>query len=150
MIRPSLFLALLALALAAPAQERRISFNQDWRFLKGDAPGAEKPGFNDSTWRTLDLPHDWAIEGPFAQEHGPHQGGLPYLRHRLVPQAVHAAADGAGQDVYASSSTAPCRTPRVWLNGDELGGRPYGYIGFAFDLTPHLTFAARRTCWPCA
>ena len=33
---------------------------------------------------------------------------------------------------------APCRTPRVWLNGHELGGRPYGYIGFAFDLTPYL------------
>ena len=40
----------------------------------------------------------------------------------------------------ASSSMAPCPTRSVWLNGQELGGRPYGYIGFAFDLTPHLHF----------
>ncbi|HSD25709.1 MAG TPA: hypothetical protein VLL75_00330, partial [Vicinamibacteria bacterium] len=41
--------------------ERRVSFDAAWRFSKGDPPGAEQPRFDDSTWRLLDLPHDWAI-----------------------------------------------------------------------------------------
>ncbi|MGA2798572.1 MAG: glycoside hydrolase family 2, partial [Thermoguttaceae bacterium] len=44
------------------------SFDQDWRFLKADAPGAETPDFDDSAWRTLNLPHDWSIEGPFDEK----------------------------------------------------------------------------------
>lgn len=45
--------------------ERRVSFDVAWRFQKGDAAGAEKPDFTDGSWRVLDLPHDWGIEGPF-------------------------------------------------------------------------------------
>jgi beta-galactosidase len=41
---------------------RRIKFDYDWRFRKGDRKGAEVPGFDDSAWRALDVPHDWAIE----------------------------------------------------------------------------------------
>ena len=61
-----------------PSSPRRTSFNLSWRFLKGDAPGAEEPGFDDSRWRELDLPHDWAIEGPFDPKYNPHNGGLPF------------------------------------------------------------------------
>ena len=42
--------------------------NQDWRFLRADAPGAEAPGFDDSAWRLLDVPHDWSIEDLPPQE----------------------------------------------------------------------------------
>src|SRR5947209_6673457 len=50
----------------APARARiTTSFDADWRFFKGDAPGAEQPGFSDAAWRALDVPHDWSIEGPF-------------------------------------------------------------------------------------
>jgi beta-galactosidase len=44
-----------------------IPFDDDWKFLKGDAPGAEQPGFDDSNWRKLNLPHDWSIEEPFSK-----------------------------------------------------------------------------------
>ena len=40
----------------------------DWRFLKQDAPSTEKPEFADSAWRTVNLPHDWSIEGPFDRQ----------------------------------------------------------------------------------
>ena len=43
-------------------QPRDRSFDNDWRFLQGDIPGAEAPAFDDSSWRKLDLPHDWSIE----------------------------------------------------------------------------------------
>src|SRR2546428_13956015 len=67
-------IALLALGVfsagglnAQSAARVTSSFDADWRFLKSDASGAEQPGFDDSQWRKLDVPHDWSIEGPFAK-----------------------------------------------------------------------------------
>ncbi len=42
----------------------RISFDEDWRFYKGNAEGAEKAAFKDENWRRIDVPHDWSIESP--------------------------------------------------------------------------------------
>src|SRR5208337_2486339 len=75
-MRKTCLLALLAVLCAAGA-DRRSSFDAKWKFLKGDAAGAEQPGFDDKAWRGLDLPHDWAIEGPFDVNYGPSTGGLP-------------------------------------------------------------------------
>ena len=52
-------LGCMAVAIGA---ERDRAFDADWRFLRGDAPGAEQAAFDDSGWRTLDVPHDWSIE----------------------------------------------------------------------------------------
>ncbi|MCX6636987.1 MAG: DUF4982 domain-containing protein [Acidobacteria bacterium] len=115
--------------------ERRIGFNDGWRFAKGEAAGAEQPGFNDSAWRPVELPHDWAIEGPFDPKYDARCGGLPYFgvawyRKRFtLPAAVKGRYLSIEFDGAMSNA-------RVWLNGKELGERPYGYIGFAFDLTP--------------
>src|ERR1051325_573539 len=68
---------LLAASAVPVNSDRRLSFNEGWRFLKGDAAGAEKATFADSTWRTVQLPHDWAIEGPFDPKLDPHTGALP-------------------------------------------------------------------------
>ena len=59
---------LLAAAPVKGLVRTTISFDSDWRFLKADAPGAEQPEFADAAWRTLDVPHDWSIEGPFDQK----------------------------------------------------------------------------------
>jgi beta-galactosidase len=58
-----------AQVLVAPSNELRSreSFDFGWKFLKGDTPGAQMPNFADATWRDVDLPHDWSIEGPFGQ-----------------------------------------------------------------------------------
>ncbi len=117
--------------------ERRMSLNEGWRFYKGDAKGAENPEFDDSQWGTVRLPHDWAIEGPFDPTLNPHTGALPisgtgwYRKSFLLPEA---AKDRFFTVVFdgAMSNTI------VWLNGHELGRRPYGYASFAFDLTPYL------------
>ena len=119
--------------------QRRISFNEDWRFLKTDAVGVESPGFDDSAWRTLDLPHDWAIEGPFDSKYDPKQGGLPfygtawYRKHFTV-------APGLQQKFISLEFDGAMSNSEVWLNGHELGGRPYGYIGFAFEIWRWLHF----------
>ena len=141
------FLSTVSAALASRVAEgaprsqskRRVSLNQDWRFTKGDPQGSEAADFNDSSWRQLDLPHDWAIEGPFDPTINAHCGGLPYFgvawyRKRFtIPAASKGRYFGVEFDGAMSNS-------KVWLNGKELGGRPYGYIGFAFDLTPALKF----------
>jgi len=139
-MRKTCLLALLAVLCAAGA-DRRSSFDAKWKFLKGDAAGAEQPGFDDKAWRTLDLPHDWAIEGPFDVKFGPNTGGLPvagtgwYRKHFSVPAADKGKFFSIEFDGAMSNST-------VWLNGRELGGRPYGYSSFEFDLTPNLKFGA--------
>jgi beta-galactosidase len=119
--------------------ERRQAFNDGWRFWKGDAQGAEAPGFQDAGWREVRLPHDWAIEGPFDAKFNPHTGGLPisgtgwYRKSFTVPDALKGKHFSVEFDGAMSNA-------RVWLNGKELGGRPYGYIGFAVDLTTDLRF----------
>ena len=59
---------------------RRIntSFNQDWKFQKGEQGSEQNIDFNDSEWRKLNLPHDWAIEGPFDIKYNARSGGLPF------------------------------------------------------------------------
>ena len=121
--------------------ERRINFDANWRFYKGDAEGAEKPGFDDSDWRLLRLPHDWAIEGPFDEKLNPSTGALPisgtgwYRKSFILPAEARGRIFTIVFDGAMSNST-------VWINGKELGGRPYGYSSFFFDLTPHLHFGS--------
>ncbi len=139
---PVLIFALGAAALSVAGDwlepgERRASFDASWRFQRGARPGAERPDFDDGGWRLLDLPHDWAIEGPFDSAISPHTGALPYFgvawyRKRFaVPESARGRFYSLEIDGAMSNAT-------VFLNGRELGGRPYGYIGFALDLTPDL------------
>jgi beta-galactosidase len=122
---------------------RRASFNEGWRFFKGEAQGAEQPTFQDSSWTALRLPHDWAIDGPFDSTQNPHTGALPifgtgwYRKSFTVPEA------GKGR-YFSIEFDGAMSNSQVWLNGQLLGGRPYGYIGFAFDLTPYLRYGARE------
>src|SRR5215510_13024505 len=58
-----------AIAANPPLVTRVIlSFDSDWRFHQGEISGAEKSDFDDSSWRKLDVPHDWSIEGPFDKD----------------------------------------------------------------------------------
>ena len=121
----------------------KASFNSNWKFHKGQAEGAENPSFDDSEWRALDLPHDWAMEGPFSKEYNARAGGLPfhgtgwYRKSFTVPaedkdKQTEITFDGAMYDAH------------VWINGKFLGNRPFGYIGFHFDLTPYLNYGGEN------
>ena len=145
----ALILAGLALSLSTSAAdvpapgERRVSFDSGWLFAKGDPAGAADTTFADTDWRKLDLPHDWAIEGPFDRKVSPHQGSLPffgvawYRKHFTVPASAKGRYYSIEFDGVMSNST-------VYLNGHEVGGRPYGYISFGFDLTPYLVFGGEN------
>jgi beta-galactosidase len=122
---------------------RRTAFNDGWRFLLGGAPNAEQPGFNDDSWSPVRLPHDWAIAGPFDPTLDPQTGALPISGIAWYRKSFTLPADD-GHRYYSVEFDGVMSNARVWLNGHELGGRPYGYIGFAFDLTPYLLFGGKR------
>ncbi len=130
-------------ATAIPVGERRQSFNEGWRFFKGDADGAERPGFQDSQWRQIQLPHDWAIEGPFDSHMNPHTGALPIFGTGWYRKAFTMPESAKGR-YFSIEFDGAMNNARVWLNGEELGGRPYGYIGFSFDLTPYLHYGSQE------
>src|SRR5213595_1141420 len=131
------FLALLV--VPSPAAERRtLDFDRGWRFHLGDLSGAEAPGFDDSGWRRLDLPHDWSIEGAFSDTNpagangGALPGGVGWYR-----KTFSVAARDTGRLVFAEFDGV-YRNSEVWINGHYLGKRPYGYSSFSYALTPHL------------
>ena len=106
----------------------------------GDVSYAQSD-FDDSSWRLLKLPHDWAIEGPFKQEYPGETGKLAwwgvgwYRKHLTIP-----AAD-AGRKIYLDVDGAMSYAT-VWLNGHCVGGWPYGYSSWRVDLTPFVKCGA--------
>ena len=143
----TIFLALFLCAQVRPENEpvpvsissRRINFNRDWRFHKGDAAGAERPAFDDAGWITLRLPHDWAIDGPFDAKLNPETGALPISGTGWYRKSFLLPAD-AKQRFFTIMFDGAMSNAMVWINGHQLGNRPYGYSSFYFDLTPYLHF----------
>jgi beta-galactosidase len=143
LLRLSLLASLTGLALAAttggaPAARTTLDFDADWRFSLSDPANAMMPAFADGDWRRLNVPHDWSNEGPFGPQYGSGNGYAPggigwYRKHFTLDPAqkdrlVTVEFDG----VYDHAE--------VWINGQFVGGRPYGYSSFEFDLTRHLKF----------
>lgn len=133
---------------------RTISFDEDWRFIKDNPTGAEIPAFNDTKWRTVNLPHDWSIEdlpgqtpdsiiGPFSKAAigkmgtGYTIGGTAwYRKHFSIREedqnkTAYLMFDG----VYMNSD--------LWVNGKHVGNHPYGYTSFYYDITPYLNPAGQ-------
>ena len=121
------------------AVERSIlNFDKDWKFQLGDASGAEAVKFDDSSWRKLNVPHDWSIEGVFSDKYpatpggGALPGGIGWYRKSFqiskdeLESSVFIDFDG----VYENSE--------VWINGHSVGKRFYGYSSFRYELTPYL------------
>ena len=142
---PSLLFTLLLSFLASlPAAAREtLNFDSGWLFCLGDTAAMARPDYADTSWRPLNLPHDWAIEGDFSVDNpsGAGGGALPggigwYRKHFTVPASLSdddrlfITFDG----VYMNSS--------VYINGHLLGTRPYGYSSFQYDLTPYLRHGA--------
>ncbi|HJX91290.1 MAG TPA: hypothetical protein VJ372_12390, partial [Pyrinomonadaceae bacterium] len=145
------FLSLLLLALSVQpvvvhAQARSVLLDDNWRFHLGGAQGAESPEFDDTAWRTLDLPHDWSIEDlPGTNS--------PFNRDAI--SQVNGGFTNGGTGWYRKTFTLPNEqkgkrfliqfdgvymNAEVWLNGRSLGTHPYGYTSFWFDITDKVRF----------
>lgn len=113
-------------------------FNTGWRFHLGAVDGAEQPSFDDASWRSVDLPHDWSIElgrdkdAPDGPSVGYHRGGTGWYRKHFSLSSANA---GRSVDVIFDGIQ---QESEVWINGHDLGLQPHGYIGFVHALTAHL------------
>lgn len=142
-----LFLLLLAGACTSQKEvtdTRQQRFTDGWAFRLGDDAAAANPDYNDSDWRRLNLPHDWAVEGDFDRKNpsgtggGALPGGIGWYRKTFTADKADEGKrlridfDGA----YMNST--------VYINGHELGTRPYGYISFSYDLTPYIKWGEKN------
>ncbi len=130
------------IANGAEPEPARVELSADsgWKFLLGDPSGAEAPSFTDTSWRTVDLPHDWSIESrpdksnPSGSGEGFFPGGTGWYRKTF-------AASNNWKDKRVSVEfDGIYRNATVFLNGHKLGTQPYGYTSFELDLTPQLSF----------
>jgi beta-galactosidase len=142
---------------------RNQLFDEGWRFLRGDAPGAEAAEFDDQAWRRIDLPHDWSIEdlphSPPSNGEGAVWGGID-VPLQIGPFDMY-QSEGKRDTGWCVGGTGWYRkrfragevrgdnqaelifdgvymNSDAWLNGHHLGSHPYGYTSFVYDLTPYL------------
>jgi beta-galactosidase len=166
----ALLMMVFVVSTHAQSARKKTNIDKGWKFALGHAANAEKdfnysistifsksgaapgtainPGFNDSTWRNIDLPHDWAVELPFVnvdnfdvQSHGykPVGGLFPatsigwYRKHFTVP-----AADSGKR--FELQFDGIYRDANIWVNGFYLGNNKSGYVAENYDITDVIHF----------
>lgn len=128
--------ALLALAGTALAQRQVQTLDTGWRFHKSDPGAAMNPAFDDSGWRTVRVPHDWSQDEPFRVDlgsgNGYAAGGIAWYRRSFTvgPEQQGRIARITFDGIYERA--------QVWVNGQYVGGRPFGYSSFQLEITPYL------------
>lgn len=141
------------------ASRERLSLDGGWLFHLGDdvappipkghgmsyggakaggAGGAAGTHFDDSSWRRLDLPHDWVVEGPFDKSENASQGYRPrgiawYRRYLQLPDSDRGRHIELQFDAIATHAT-------VWVNGIVVDRSWSGYTGRAIDITPYVRY----------
>ncbi|MDP4179716.1 MAG: glycoside hydrolase family 2 TIM barrel-domain containing protein [Bacillota bacterium] len=117
---------------------RGQSFDEGWKFYKGDVSNGQTTAFNDSSWSNVTLPHDWSIYNTFNKSSaaggggGYLDGGIGWYRKTFTVPSNY-----SGKKVFIEFDGAYMNS-QIWINGTLLGTRPYGYISFEYDLTPYL------------
>lgn len=133
----SLLLLPSFLCVKSYAFERHL-WDEGWRFALHNDDKAHETTFDDHAWRVLDLPHDWAIEGDFyaLNPSGANGGALPggigwYRKHLNLN-------DNDASSRYVLHFDGAYMNTSVYVNGQLVGVRPYGFISFSYDITPYL------------
>lgn len=139
-----------SLIVQAQNQTGTFLFDANWRFHRGGAQGADEVNFDDTKWRTIDVPHDWSIED------------LPGTNSPFNINAITQVNGGfttVGTGWYRKAFTIPAEqkgkriqilfdgiymNADVWVNGKHLGNHPYGYTSFWYDITDKVTFGGNN------
>ncbi|MGD0889523.1 MAG: glycoside hydrolase family 2 TIM barrel-domain containing protein [Acidobacteriaceae bacterium] len=127
---------------AAPPRERRLSFDDGWSFSKGEIVDAQLLQSTGGSWAPVTLPHDWSISGPFSEAE-PCGGSGAYLPTGIgwYRKSFQLPRGDAGRRILLQfDGVYQCSD--VWINGQHLGTRPYGFIPFLYELSPHLHFGS--------
>lgn len=133
--------------VALPNRVRTVlPLDTGWLFNYGDAPGAGGATVADTGWRTVNVPHDWSIEGPMPPAdpfsmaaattgrgaYAP-SGISWYRKHFTLPQTL------SGDRVYIEFDGV-MENATIYVNGTQLGQHPYGYVSFRYDMTANVKF----------
>ncbi|WP_343329624.1 glycoside hydrolase family 2 TIM barrel-domain containing protein [Polaribacter staleyi] len=117
-----------------------INFNEDWKFIQENVQAAVNPNYNDSSWETIKVPHDWSIKGPFSKDNPSFsRGGWLPTGKSTYRKTFNVNANKKDGKVFIYFDGA-YRNSIVYINGVKVGYRPMGYIGFEYDLTKHINF----------
>lgn len=135
-IKIFLFSTVLALLLSSSVQAQesgKILFNKGWKFQNGDSTDVFA---RNSTWKNVELPHDWSIESPFdskwASGTGFLPGGIGWYKKDFDIENYNP------KESYAIYFDGVYKNSEVWINGHYLGKRPNGFIPFQYDLSAYL------------
>lgn len=122
--------------------QKIMDFDSNWKFKLGDQSGAEKDNFDDSSWRNIELPHDYSLEGEYTSrgeaESGYKLGGVAWYRKSFSIPATNK------DKKYTIYFDGVYMTSTVYINGHKLGFHAYGYTPFAYDITPYLNFGGNN------
>lgn len=149
----------------------RINLDKGWRFAYGHAgdpardfgyglrpfffakagygDGPADPSFSDLSWRSLDLPHDWAVELPFSSRgntnHGSKAIGLNFPENSVgwYRKEIDLPTLDRGRRITLEFDGV-YRDSVVWVNGHYIGREPSGYSGFRYDVTDYLNYGGRN------
>ena len=134
--RLTILLAAVIIGMAVQARER-LNFDKGWKFILADKPEMAKVDYDDSGWRTLNVPHDWAREGnfyvgnPSGAGGGALPGGIGWYRKMFEVRSMK-------EDRYYLEFDGVYMNSTVYVNGQKVGFRPYGYSSFEYDITECL------------
>ena len=123
---------------AQPGFGKAEKITADWRFHLGETNGKMPADYNDRSWQTVQLPHDWSVKQPhspaFASANGYLPGGIGWYHKNLT-----VAQEDQGKKLYLYFEGVYNRS-EVFVNGQSVGKRPNGYISFSYDITSYLKY----------
>ncbi|ACU63579.1 beta-galactosidase GalB [Chitinophaga pinensis] len=156
-------LAMVLMSVKGMSQARQeYLLEKNWKFAKGEHPQALNEAFNDKSWETVRIPHDWAIKGPFdgnndlqkvqivqngeqeATMKAGRTGGLPFIGAGWYRLSFSVPEFRAGKKAVLLFDGAMSNAV-VYVNGKKVGNWPYGYNSFSFDITSFLHTKAQNT-----
>ena len=147
-------------SIAAPREALRLT--DGWRFTREDSPDFVRPDYDDRSWQSITVPHDWAIYGPFspendrqnvaitqdgqteALEHAGRTGGLPFVGVGWYRYDFDLYQDPATLGDITLYIDGAMSHSEVYVNGHRAGGWPYGYNSYHLDITPYLDASKTR------
>jgi len=124
--------------------KENYNFNPAWKFSKGEIVGAEKINYDDTKWENVNIPHDWAIAGPFDPLGESETAKLPWQGEGWYRKKFNIDKNLEGKKIYFMFDGIMA-FPKIYINGKLAGEWDYGYNSFYIDATDYLNYGNENT-----
>lgn len=115
------------------------TLTEGWKFVKQDVSDAEKVSFDDTSWKNVTIPHDWAITGPFIKNGNGDTGKLPWKGEGWYRKKITVEKNQEGKRLYLIFDGIMA-FPKIYINGKLAGSWDYGYNSFYLDITDYVNY----------